>query len=86
MQFGICYIEFAVTAVWKELFSTIDWTQWGATTPELSEPGSDGNKRVLWIPQSSSITTTSLSDCLVPFPGHSLGCVLTLCKDVVSEF
>ena len=35
-------------------------------------PGSDGNKGVLCVPQSSSITETSLSDCLESYPGHSL--------------
>ena len=39
----------------------------------LSGPGSDGNEGVLCIPQSSSITGASLSDCLVSYPGHSLG-------------
>ena len=34
----------------------------GATTPGQCEPGSDGNKEVLCIPQSSSITGTSPSD------------------------
>ena len=44
----------------------------GATTPGQSGPGSDGNKGVLSIPQSSSITGTSPSDCLVSYLGHSL--------------
>ena len=38
-----------------------------------SEPGSDSNEGVLHIPQSSSITGASPSDCLVSYPGHSLG-------------
>ena len=38
-----------------------------------SGPGSYGNKRVLHIPQSSSITEASPSDCLVSYLGHSLG-------------
>ena len=38
-----------------------------------SGPGSDGNEGILRIPQSSSITGTSLSNCLVSYPGHSLG-------------
>ena len=33
----------------------------------------DGNKGVLHTPQSSSIIGTSPSDCLVSYPGHSLG-------------
>ena len=44
----------------------------GATTPGQSGPGSDGNERVLRIPQSSSTAGTSPSDCLVSYPGHSL--------------
>ena len=43
----------------------------GATTPGQSGAGSDDNKGVLYIPQSSSITGTSTSDCLVSYPGHS---------------
>ena len=50
----------------------IDMTLSGATTPGQSRSRSDGNKGVLFIPQSSSITETSPSDCLVPYPGHSL--------------
>ena len=45
----------------------------GATTPDLSGPGSDNNKGVLRIPQNSSITGDSPSDCLMSYPGHSLG-------------
>ena len=45
----------------------------GATIPGQSGPGSDGNERLLRIPQSSGITRTSLSDCLVSYTGHSLG-------------
>ena len=41
--------------------------------PGQSGPGSDGNEEILHIPQSSSITETSSSDCLVSYPGHSLG-------------
>ena len=44
----------------------------GATTPGQNEPKSDCNKGVLRIPQSSSITGTSPSDCLVPDLGYSL--------------
>ena len=43
------------------------------TTPGLSGRGSDGNKEVLHIPQSSSITGASLSDGLVSYIEHSLG-------------
>ena len=39
----------------------------GATTPAIQQEwtGSDGNEGVLCITQSSSITETSPSDCLV---------------------
>ena len=47
-------------------------TQSGATNLERSGPGSDGNERVLCIPQSSDITGISPSDCLVSYPQHSL--------------
>ena len=51
----------------------IDRTLSSATTLGQSEPGSDGNEGVLCIPQSSSITEASPSDCLVSYPGHLLG-------------
>ena len=44
-----------------------------ATTPGESGPGSDGNGEVLHISQSASIIEASPSDCLVSYPGHSLG-------------
>ena len=34
---------------------------------QVSGPESDGNEGVLYIPQSSSITEASPSDCLVPY-------------------
>ena len=40
-------------------------------THDQTEPGRD--EGVLHIPQSSSITGTSPSDCLVSYSGHSLG-------------
>ena len=39
----------------------------------LGGPGNDGSEGVLHIPQSSSITGASSSDCLVSYPGHSFG-------------
>ena len=45
----------------------------GATTLGQSGPGGDGNEGVLRILQSSSIIGTLSSDCLVSYPGHSLG-------------
>ena len=49
----------------------MDETLTGTTTPGLSEPGSNGNEQVLYIPQSSR-NGASLSDCLVSNPGHPL--------------
>ena len=44
----------------------------GATTPGHSGPGGDGNEGVFHIPQGSSITRTSPSDCLESYPRLSL--------------
>ena len=42
---------------------------------------------MLRIPQSSSITGTSPSDCLLSYPGYSfVGGVLPLCRDAVGVF
>ena len=57
-----------------------------ATTPGQCGPGSDGNEGVLRIPQNSSITVPSPSDCLVSYPGFSWMGVLPLCRGVVSIF
>ena len=56
------------TSIWL-----INRTLSGTTTKSQSGPGSDGNKGVLSIPQSSSITGASPSDCSVSYPGHLLG-------------
>ena len=59
----------------KPRFNSIwptDRTLLGATTPGQSGPGSDGNEGLLRILQSSSITGTSPSGCLVSYTGHSL--------------
>ena len=58
----------------------------GATTPGQSGPESDDNEGILRIPQSSSITGTSPSDCLVSYTGHSLGGGLTPTAEVQSEY
>ena len=49
------------------------WSISGATTLGQSGPGSNSNEGVISIPQSSSITRTSLSDYLMSYLGHSLG-------------
>ena len=42
------------------------------TTPGKSGPGNNENEGILCIPQSSSITGASPSDCLVSYQGYSL--------------
>ena len=64
----------------------IDRTLSSDTPLGQSGPGSNGNEGVHSIPQSSSITETSLSDCLVSYPGYSMRGVLPLCIDAVSVF
>ena len=54
-------------------FWPIDKILSGVTILGQSGPGSDGNKGALCIPQSSSIIGAWPSDCLVSYPGHSLG-------------
>ena len=53
-------------------FGPIGRTLSGATAPGQSGPGINGNYGVLCIPQSSSITGTLPSDCLVSYAGHWL--------------
>ena len=55
--------------------------------PGQSGPGSNGNEGVLRVPQNSSIAGTPPSDCLVSYPGDSLGGgVLPLRKEAVGVF
>ena len=78
-------IQFSISAQFSSIL-TIDGTLSGATTPGQSGSGIDGNEGVLHIPQSSSITGTSPSDCLVSYPGHTLGVVLPQCRGAVGVF
>ena len=65
----------------------IDRTLSGATTQVQNKPSSDANKRVLRIPQSSSITGDSPSDYLVSYSGHTLrGGVLPFCRGAIGVF
>ncbi len=83
IQFSIGIVSISKTVLFQVIpfgkstqFSSIwliDRILSGATTPGQSGSGSDGNKEVLCIPQSSSITEASSSDCLVSYTGHSLG-------------
>ena len=54
-------------------FWSMERTLSSVSTLGKSEPWSDGNKRALRIPQSSSIIEASPSDCLVSYLGHSFG-------------
>ena len=65
-------IEFSISTQFSSVWP-IDNTLSGATTPGQSGPGSDGNEGLLRIPESSSITETSIWYCFVSYPGHSLG-------------
>ena len=67
-SYSVYSIHFSIS-----MLLTIDRALSGATTPGQSGPGSDGNEGVLRIPQSSSTAGTSPSNCLVSYPGHSLG-------------
>ena len=71
-------IQFSISTQFSSIWF-IDRTLLDATTPSQSELGSDANERVLHIPQSSSISGASPSDCFV-------GGFLPLCRDTVSVF
>ena len=58
----------------------------GATTPGQSGPRCNGDEGMLHIPQCSSITEASQSDCLVSNPEQSLVGVLPLCREAVGVF
>ena len=64
-------IQFSISTQFSFIWP-INRTLLSATTPDSSGPGSNGNKGVLCIPQSSSITGPSRSDCLVSYLGHLL--------------
>ena len=78
-------IQFSISMQFSSILPT-DRTLSGAATLGQSGPGRDANDGVLHIPQSSSITGTSPSDCLVSNTGHSLKGVLPLCIDAVGIF
>ena len=65
---------------------TVDRIRSGASTQDQSGRGCDGNEVVLRIPQSSSITGASPSDCFTSYPEYTLVEGLTLSRDAVSIF
>ena len=64
----------------------MDGTLSSSTTPGQSGQGCEGNVEVLRIPQSSSISGTSLSDCFVSYVGRSLLGILPLCREKRSVY
>ena len=65
-------IQFSTSTLINSI-QPIDRTLLSVTNTGQSRSGSDSKKRVLRIPQSSNVTRASSSDCLVSYPGHSLG-------------
>ena len=61
-------ISTQISSIWP-----IEKTLSGAITLDQSGAGGNGNKWVLSLSQSSSITGTSPSDCLASYPGDSGG-------------
>ena len=78
IRFNISLIWFGFMAnqpflyIWTVIFQTILFSI-STQTMGQSGHGSNGNQGVLCIPESSSNTRTSPSDCFVSYPGHSLG-------------
>ena len=70
IQFSISHL-FALRLKVNSIWPT-DRTLSGATILGQSRPGSNGNKEVFHIPQSSCITVGSPSDCLVSYPRYSV--------------
>ena len=77
-------IQFNISTQFSSIWP-IDRIISGVTSLGQREPESDGYEGVLHIPQSSSNTGTSPSDCLVSYPEHSLG-VFFLCRGAVGIF
>ena len=64
-------IQFSISIQSNSIWP-IDRTLSGGTSLGQSGPGSDRNKGVIYIPERSSITGASPSNCLVSYPGHLL--------------
>ena len=96
IQFSISIVSTSKTVLFQVIqfnirtqissIGPIDRTLLGATTLSQSGAGSNGNKGIVCIPQSSSITGTSPSDCLVSYQDTRWGWGLTLCREAVSVF
>ena len=77
IQFSMSFVGSKFKGSNSSIWST-DRTLSDTTTLSQSGPGSNGNKRILCLPQSSSITRASPSGCLVSYPGHLLGNLTSL--------
>ena len=62
-------IQFSISTQFSSI-RPIDRNLYGASIPGPSWSGSYGNEGVLHIPQSSSTTGASPSDCLMSYLGH----------------
>ena len=82
LTYAIC-----LHSIWmpKSSIRPIDWTLWSAITLGQSGLRRNDNEEVLHIPQSSQIWA-SPSYSLMSYPEHSLGCVLSLSRDVGGVF
>ena len=69
-------IQFSISTQFSSI-RLIDRILSGVTTPGQSGTGCDGNEGVLHIPQSSSITGITSSDCFVSYPKYLFGGSLT---------
>ena len=67
----MCTHDFKYSKWLNNSICPIDGTLTGATTQGLSTPGSNSNKELVYIPQSSR-TATSPSDGLVSYDGYLL--------------
>ena len=72
-------ILFSISTQFSSIWA-IDRSLSGATTPGQSGPWNDGNKRVLCIPQSSSITGPSLTHFLGHMQDTPKGCLTHLLR------
>ena len=72
-------IQFSISTQFSSILPT-DRTLSGVTTPGQSGPGSDGYEEVLRFPQTSSITGTSASDCLVSYQDTRGGSLIPLAE------
>ena len=80
-QFQFKQFSLAVSSI-----QLIDRARSSATIPDQSGPGSNGNEGVLYIPQTSIITETSPSDCLVSYIRTIVRGGLTLSAEAQSVY